>query len=432
MINEINKLIEQYGPKSFGRLASCRPNLKLFLQHWNETRNCPTIGEQFFCIHYNIEPPNCFCGNKLLFKTYVKGYWPTCGTKECKAKSQAKKLSQFWKNNPEVKKTMSANQRNTCLERYGVENIMQNTEKLNEIRSKLQEKTGYASPLENPLIQEKCKKTTKEKYGVERPFQSKKIRNKAVESYIRTHGYAPNMQEARIAAEKNRKFRREEYETEVITNRIQTRRQLSSSYQRLVNEVRPYTYLIRFKPTGQVYYGVRAGNVSLGLTPMQDFMIHYQTSSDQILSRLEDHGLELFEYEIRRTFDTEEQAYYWEQTVLRRCKVVGDNRWFNQNACGYIIPTAEGRKKISEFHKGKPKSESQRKKMSKSHQGKIRTAEHCTNLSKSQKGRTYPDRQGEKSHNFGKIWISKKGKSAQIHKENLEEYLQQGWKKGRK
>ena len=240
------------------------------------------------------------------------------------------------------------------------------------------------------------------------------------------------MQEARDAAAIILKQKKEEYEREVTALRIQTRRQLSSSYQRLINEVRPYTYLIKFKPTNQVYYGVRAGNVLLGLTPIQDFMIHYKTSCEQILALLEDHGISAFEWEIRRTFNTLTQAYYWEQTVLKRCKVVGDSRWFNQNAGGHIIPTAEGRKKISGFHKGKPKPLSQRKKMSDSHKGKIRTEQHCENLSKSQKGRTYPERQGEKNHNFGKIWISKQGKTTQIQPDKLEEYLQQGWKKGRK
>ena len=187
MINEINKLIEQYGPKSFGRLASCRPEIKLFLKRWNETRNCSTIGEQFFCIHYNIEPPFCICGNKLVFNTYVKGYWPTCGSKECKSKSQATKLSKFWKNNPNVKKTMVQTQRKTCLERYGTENIMQNAEKLAEIRDRLIKETGYASPLENPEVQEKCKHTLLKNHGVDRPFQSKEIRNKAKDSYLKNH-----------------------------------------------------------------------------------------------------------------------------------------------------------------------------------------------------------------------------------------------------
>jgi hypothetical protein len=316
------------------------------------------------------------------------------------------------------------------LEKYGAPNAMQNPEKLEEIRCKMLEKTGYASPLDNPIVQDKCKKTMQEKYGVERPFQSKKLRDKAIQSYIGSHGYAPNMQEARDASAIILKQKKEEYEKEVIANRIQTRRQLSSSYQRLINEIRPYTYLIRFKPTGQVYYGVRAGNVPLGLTPMQDFMIHYKTSSEQILALLEDHGISAFEWEIRRTFDTLTQAYYWEQNVLKRCKVVGDDRWFNQNACGYIIPTEAGRRKISEFHKGKPKPLSQRKKMSEANLGRIFSAEHILNLSKSHKGFRRPA--GEKSPSFGMIWIVKKHKAIRIYPIQLEDYLQQGWKKGRK
>jgi len=134
--------------------------------------------------------------------------------------------------------------------------------------------------------------------------------------------------------------------------------------------MRPYTYLIKFKPTGQCYYGSRYKNVRLGLNPEDDLMIKYSTSSKDINDLIEQHGLEAFEWEVRRTFDTPEQATDWEKRVLKRCKVLENEKWFNGNIAGYILPTEKSRKKISEYHRGKAKSEEHKKNLSESQKGK--------------------------------------------------------------
>lgn len=146
-----------------------------------------------------------------------------------------------------------------------------------------------------------------------------------------------------------------------------------------MNTIKPYTYLIKFKPTGQCYYGVRSKNVKLNLLPEEDLMIHYQTSSQYIRELIEQHGIENFEWEIRKTFDTIEQAVHWEARVLRRCKVLENDIWLNKNILGYIPPTDETRRKISEYHTGKPKTAKQIEKIRASNigknKGKKRTAE---------------------------------------------------------
>jgi hypothetical protein len=165
------------------------------------------------------------------------------------------------------------------------------------------------------------------------------------------------------------------------------------SSQQLNNNMKPYTYLIKFKPTGQLYYGSRFKNVRLGLTPEEDLMLHYTTSSNIINNLINEHGLDAFEWEVRRTFSTPEQAADWETRVLKRCKVLENKKWLNGNIAGYIVPTEESRKKISDFHKDKPKTE-----------------EHKKNLSKSQKGSKRPwasknlpkDTTGENNGMFGK------------------------------
>jgi hypothetical protein len=131
--------------------------------------------------------------------------------------------------------------------------------------------------------------------------------------------------------------------------------------------MKPYTYLIKHRPTGKVYYGFRAANK---VDPEQDLWQHYFTSSPGVQQLIEETGQDSFDIEIRRVFETKEQAVAWETRVLRRCKVLHDDRWINQNVAGYIVPTKESRKKISEFHKDKPKSEVHKKNLSESQKGK--------------------------------------------------------------
>jgi hypothetical protein len=82
-----------------------------------------------------------------------------------------------------------------------------------------------------------------------------------------------------------------------------------------------YTYLLKFKPENKFYYGVRFKNVRLNRHPEDDFMIHYTTSSEQINNLIIEHGVDAFEWEIRKTFDTANQAIAWETKVLTRLMV---------------------------------------------------------------------------------------------------------------
>lgn len=131
--------------------------------------------------------------------------------------------------------------------------------------------------------------------------------------------------------------------------------------------MKPYTYLVKHKPTGRVYYGMRVANK---VDAEQDLWQHYFTSSPKIQQLIEETGRESFDIEIRKVFETKEQAVAWETRVLRRCRVLEDDRWINQNIAGYIVPTEESRRKISEFHTGKAKSDEHKKNLSESQKGK--------------------------------------------------------------
>jgi hypothetical protein len=160
---------------------------------------------------------------------------------------------------------------------------------------------------------------------------------------------------------------------------------------KLINEIKPYTYLVKFKPTGKVYYGSRCQNFTkFNRSPADDFWHRYTTSSENINALIEQHSKDAFEYQIRRTFDTVEEMAEWETRVLTRCKVLErQDIWMNGNIAGYKILTEAGAKKISETHKDKPKTEDHKQKLSVSNIGKkkgTRSLLYREKMSKSKSG----------------------------------------------
>ncbi len=149
--------------------------------------------------------------------------------------------------------------------------------------------------------------------------------------------------------------------------------------------------------------------------PEQDLWYHYFTSSPKVQQLIEQTGRDSFDVEIRKIFETKEQAVTWETRVLRRCRVLEDDRWINQNVAGYIVPTEESRKKISDFHKGKSKSEEHREKIRQGNLGKKkppRTEEYRALMSKLKSGANNPMYgKGCTPERAAKIGAANKGKT---------------------
>jgi hypothetical protein len=182
--------------------------------------------------------------------------------------------------------------------------------------------------------------------------------------------------------------------------------------------MKPYTYLIKHIPTGLVYYGLRTANK---VSPQEDLWIHYFTSSPKVHKLIEETGKDSFLTEIRQVFDSTEKAVNWEPRVLRRCKVLHDPKWINQNIAGYIVPTEESNKKISDFHKDKPKTEEHKRNLSLSQKGKpkkyIQTIEHKRKNSLANSGKNNPMYGPCTSERAANISAAKKGKPA--HNKNV-------------
>jgi len=156
--------------------------------------------------------------------------------------------------------------------------------------------------------------------------------------------------------------------------------------------MKAYTYLLKFKPTNKFYYGVRVKTIKLNRNPEDDLMVHYTTSSENINNLIAKHGIDAFEWSVRKTFNTAEEAIAWETKVLRRSKVLErQNIWINGNVAGYKITTEAGRKKIRETHMGKSKTEEHKQKIRESNlgknKGKTPSDEHRRKNSETHKGK---------------------------------------------
>jgi hypothetical protein len=88
-----------------------------------------------------------------------------------------------------------------------------------------------------------------------------------------------------------------------------------------------YTYLLKCVPTNEFYYGVRYSKNS---SP-KEFWKTYFTSSKVVKERVKMFGKEAFVYEVRKVFSCSKRARKWEDTVIRRLKLVERNNFLNKS-----------------------------------------------------------------------------------------------------
>lgn len=110
----------------------------------------------------------------------------------------------------------------------------------------------------------------------------------------------------------------------------------------------PYTYLVKFKPTNQVYYGSRTAK---GCHPDELFnpnyhKKYYTTSSKYVNALISQFGLDQFEVEIRKTFKDKRSCLEWETKILKKFNVEinpnflnGDSKQESFKAIQNNIPT---------------------------------------------------------------------------------------------
>lgn len=118
------------------------------------------------------------------------------------------------------------------------------------------------------------------------------------------------------------------------------------------NERVPYTYLVRHKPTGKVYYGCRFAR---GCRP-DDLWKTYFTSSKHVKKLIEVDGKDSFEVEIRKVFSDIDSCRIWESKVLTRMKVIRRVDFLNRTNNRSVHP--EDAKKGPLAQTGIPKNHS--------------------------------------------------------------------------
>lgn len=112
----------------------------------------------------------------------------------------------------------------------------------------------------------------------------------------------------------------------------------------------PYTYYLYHKPTGKHYYGVRTAK---DCHP-DELWVKYFSSSKIVKLLREQYGDDSFEYQIRKIFETRENALEWEMKFLTRIDASNREDWLNLCNGGKTfsttgrIPSEEQRKKNSE------------------------------------------------------------------------------------
>ena len=105
----------------------------------------------------------------------------------------------------------------------------------------------------------------------------------------------------------------------------------------------PFVYCLTFLPTGQRYYGSRyANNKSVVAHPSQLWTTYF-TSSKIIADLIEEHGVDSFTFEIRKTFKTRAEAVSWESKFLTKICAAQSQDWLNgHNGGSSFHTTIEG------------------------------------------------------------------------------------------
>jgi hypothetical protein len=91
-------------------------------------------------------------------------------------------------------------------------------------------------------------------------------------------------------------------------------------------KTQPFTYIIKFKPTNQWYYGVRWAR---GCSP-KDLWNTYFTSSKHIKFLIKNYGKDSFDVRISKVFDTKEQAINHERRFLLKVKAASNGGFINK------------------------------------------------------------------------------------------------------
>ncbi len=167
--------------------------------------------------------------------------------------------------------------------------------------------------------------------------------------------------------------------------------------------------MLKFKPTGQLYYGASYANSKTKTANPVQLWDTYFTSSRHIKNLIKIQGKDSFEFQIRQIFETAEQALKCEKKVLTKFNAKFNNTWLNKSngygSLGHTTHTEETKEKISKANKGRKlpvKTKEHREKLSIANKGKKISEYTKQKLIESNTGRKMPDHVKEKLRELSK------------------------------
>lgn len=213
----------------------------------------------------------------------------------------------------------------------------------------------------------------------------------------------------------------------------------------------PYTYFVLHIPTGKKYYGSKYGKGSNPDTFWRPG--GYFTSSEKVKLLLQEYGADSFRAEVRKIFNTPDQALKYEYRFLSKVDALNKVEWLNENLGGEKFrnvgpasskalesqrkkkQTPEGNAKRSASLKGRIISEETKKRMSTSQLARPREIEEARRdkIRLKATGRAHNDITKSKLSSIVSQtrWINNGVDQKKVNVNDLDSYIKLGWKNGR-
>lgn len=185
-----------YNPNTLRRYTSGiegKYNKDIYEYLINRYDDSDSLKETLFRIYNGIEEhPKCpTCGKPLVFKgIFFKFCSNICAQSSDEIKQKIKQtcLEKYGVDNYNKTKESKEKIKQTCLEKYGVEYFWQSDECKEKIKQTCLEKYGVDSPLKSEKIRNKGKKTCLKKYGVDNPAKLEENKEKVKQTCLKKYG----------------------------------------------------------------------------------------------------------------------------------------------------------------------------------------------------------------------------------------------------
>ena len=166
----------------------------------NRYNDSDSLNETILRIRDHIEfHPYCkTCGKKLNFN-YIRGHLQEYCSQKCshnndsvKEKMKQTCLERYGVENAGASKQAQEKIKQTCLNHYGVEYSWQATEVKEKIRQQNIKNLGVNYPMQSNIVKEKSKQTCLKKYGCEYTGQTEIKKQKSKETFLKHYGVDHN------------------------------------------------------------------------------------------------------------------------------------------------------------------------------------------------------------------------------------------------